>query len=374
VAAPPHVGVISEIPTPYRLPLYERIASRGDLDLEVLFCAEEEPDRPWNLGASLDRVPHRVLHGWAPTIRTRKESFVYEINPSIVSVLREARYDAIVIGGYSVFAEQAAIVYARATRTPYLLHSESHHLKPRGAAVRAVKHVLLRPIVGGASAGLAVGSLAARYLESYGLDGGRIRIVPNTIDVDAFAHQAEAARADAEAIRSELGLPSAYVVFVGRLVAGKGVLELLAALERLGDDAPQLVVAGEGPLADEVAAAPNVTHLGFQPTERIIQLYALADRAVVPSRAETWGVSVNEALACGCPVVATDAVGAAHDLIEDSVNGYVVPAYDVPALAAALVAPRPAAEHDRRIRRWTYDFGAQQFAEGVGLALGDQAR
>ena len=369
-----HVGVISEIPTPYRLPLYERIAERGDIDLEVLFCAAEEPDRPWNLGSSLERVPHRILRGWAPALRTRTESFVYEINPEIVSVLRAAKYDAIVIGGYSVFAEQVAIAYAKVTRTPYLLHTESHHLKSRPWATRAVKQALLRPVVGGAAAGLAVGSLAADYLESYGLDRGRIRIVPNTIDVTAFSAAADRARTDAMKVRSELRLPPSFVLFVGRLVAGKGILELLAALEQLGPDAPQLVVAGEGPLVDEIASIPTVTHLGFQPTHTLIQLYALAERAVVPSRAETWGLSVNEALACGCPVVATDAVGAAHDLIEDGVNGYLVPVGDVAALAAALVAHRPDARANRRIDRWSYEFGAEQFAEGVELALRRQPR
>lgn len=370
--ARPRIGVISEIPTPYRLPLYERIVDRSEVQLEVLFCAQEEPDRPWNLGAGLDRVPHRVLRGWSPTFRTRSETFVYEINPDIISVLRAASYDAIVIGGYSVFAEQAAIAYAKATRTPYLLHSESHHLKPRRPAVRAAKRLLLGPIVGGAAAGLAVGTLASQYLESYGLDRARIRTVPNTIDIDAFAAAADRARANAASIRSELGLPSSFAVFVGRLVAGKGVLELLDALRRLGPDAPNVVVAGDGPLAPELAAAPTVTHLGFQPTERLIELYALADRTVVPSRAETWGVSVNEALACGSPVVATDAVGAAYDLVQDGVNGYVVPEGDVDALASALVAPRPDVTADTRIRRWTYDFGAEQFAEAIAIALGDR--
>jgi len=304
----------------------------------------------------------------------RRNTFVYEMNPGVLVELHRLRPDVVVSGGYSVLAEQLAIAYCKATGTPYLLHSESHHLKPRPRAVRAMKQVALRPVIGGAAAGLAVGSLSASYLESYGLDRGRIRIVPNTIDVAAFASAADQARTREAAIREELRLPSSFVLYVGRLVAGKGVLELLEALDRLGPEAPHVVAAGDGPLAGQVAGSRTVLHLGFQPTQRLIELYALAERAVVPSRAETWGVSVNEALACGCPVVATDAVGAAYDLIEDGVNGYVVPEGDVAALAAALIASRPDAGANRRIDHWSYEFGAEQFAEGIALALDGQAR
>jgi glycosyltransferase involved in cell wall biosynthesis len=363
--------VISEIPTPYRLPLYEQLANRDDLELEVLFCAAHEPDRPWQLDSALARVPHRVLRGWSPTVRTRSETFVYEVNPEIIPILRTARYDALVIGGYGVFAEQAAIAWAKATRTPYLLHSESHHLKPRRRFVRTAKRALLASVVGRAAAGLAVGTLAADYLESYGLQRGRIRIVPNTIDVAAFADDAERARSRDSEVRARLGLPDRYALFVGRLVEGKGVRELLGALELLGASAPPLVVAGDGPLALEVNAAPGVTHLGFQPQERLIELYALATCTVIPSRAETWGVAVNEALACGCPVIVSDAVGAAYDLVRDGENGYVVPANDPQALADALAKPRPPGNPAAgRIREWNYRFGADQFAEGVKIAVG----
>ncbi|HEV7565348.1 MAG TPA: glycosyltransferase family 4 protein [Microbacteriaceae bacterium] len=369
MAARPHVGVISEIPTPYRLPLYERIVGRGDLDLEVLFCAAEEPDRPWDLGTSLERVPHRVLRGWSPTLRTRAYTFVYEINPQIVSVLRSADYDAIVVGGYSVFAEQAAIAYARVTRTPYLLHSESHHLKPRPRAVRAAKQVALAPVIGGAAAGLAVGSLSASYLESYGLDRGRIRILPNTIDVAQWRERALAIRADEAGVRAHHDLPERFHLYVGRLTEGKGVAELADA-RRTATELPPLLVAGEGPLANVLSETPGVRMLGFQQEEQLAELFALAEATIVPSRVETWGVAVNEALASGSPVIVSDAVGAAADLIEDGVNGVVFAAGDVAGLRAALErAPLPLEPGAGRIADWTYEFGVQQFHEAIDIAL-----
>lgn len=362
--------VVSEIPTPYRLPLFARLAKRPELDLEVAFCAEAEYDRPWEIEDLLRDVPHRILAGFAPGVRTRRNAFVYEVNPGIVRLLARGRYDALVVGGYSVFAEQAAIAYARLRRVPYLLHNESHDLSPRAGWKRSLKRVLLPPLVSHAAAGLAVGSAAARYLASYGLDPGRIRIVPNTIDVAGYGKRAAEARARATEIRRELDLPERYLVFAGRLVEAKGLPHLVEALRLLGPAAPLVIVAGEGPLAAELASVPGLRLVGFQQQDRLIQLLALADAALVPSRREPWGVVVNEALACGCPVIASDVVGAAVDLIIDGVNGRVVPAGDARALAAAIASGPPSGDPAQgTIKRWTYDFAVEQFLEALSIAL-----
>lgn len=366
----PRVLVISEIPTPYRLPLYRQIAERGEVELEIAFCAESQPDRPWSIADALAGVPHRILGGFPITRRSNRNTFVYEVNPSVVPLLLRGRFDALVIGGYAVFAEQVAIAYARAARKPYLLHVESHLGKPRSDAVARIKRAVLPQVIGAAAAGLAVGSAAARYLEAYGLDARRIRILPNTIDVAAYARAADDARARAAEVRRARELPERYLLLVGRLVEAKGVSDLLAAHAALGPDAPELVVAGEGPLRSLVEEAPRVRVLEFQRTADLIELYALADRLVVPSRDEPWGVVVNEALACGTPVVASAAVGAAEDLIREGIDGTIVPTGDVDALAEALAAPLPRVDPTTSpIGRWTYAFGVEQFHEAIGIAL-----
>jgi glycosyltransferase involved in cell wall biosynthesis len=366
----PRILAISEIPTPYRLPLYRALAARPEIEFEVLFCAAEQPDRPWRLETELDGVPHRVLPSYSVRLRPRTSAFVYEVNPSILRVLRERRPDVIVSGGYAVFAEQVALLYARAVGVPYVLHSESHLLKPRRPAVRAAKRLVLPTIVGGAAAGLAAGSAAARYLAEYGLKAGRIRIFPNTIDVAEYGRRADAARRDAERIRAARGLPERFHLFAGRLLEVKGAHDLAAAVRAAGSGSPEVVVAGDGPLEDDLATVEKVHLVGFQQRQELIELLALADATVVPSRSESWGVVVNEALACGCPVIVSDAVGAADDLVRDGVNGTIFPAGDVDALAAALCAPPPPGDPRRgRIARWDYDFAIEQFLEAIHIAL-----
>jgi glycosyltransferase involved in cell wall biosynthesis len=367
---PPRILVISEIPTPYRLPLYARLAERPEFELEVVFCAASEPDRPWKLDVALAGVPHRVLRGFAPSIRTRRGTFVYEVNPGAVRLLARSRYDAVVVGGYAVFAEQAAIAIARARGIPYLLHSESTLAKARAPWLRLAKRGLVGPTVRNAAAGLAVGSAAADYLVHYGLDRGRIRIVPNTIDVASYGRAAAGARSRAEEVRARWQLPAEFVLFAGRLVEDKGVRDLLDALRLLGDNAPALVVAGEGPLAGEFHALAGVHQVGFVQPEQLIELLALAAWTVVPSRVEPWGVIVNEALASGSPVIATAAVGAARDLVVDGSNGRVVPARDPEALADALAGPRPQGDpSEGRIAGWDYDFAVDQFVDALRVAL-----
>jgi glycosyltransferase involved in cell wall biosynthesis len=366
----PRILAISEIPTPYRLPLYCALANRAEFDFEVVFCAPAQPDRPWALDDELASVPHRVLKNYPLRLKPRSSGFVYEVNPEIATVLRETQPDLIVIGGYSVFAEQAAIAIARLKGIPYILHSESHLLKPRSALVRAAKRSALPTVVSRAAAGLAVGSAAARYLAAYGLHPGRIRIFPNTIDVAVFRAAADKARAHADEIRERRSLPERFQLFAGRLVEVKGVRDYLQARMLLGANAPAALFAGDGPLENEVRSATGVRHLGFQQHKELIELFALAETTVVPSVSEPWGVVVNDALAAGCPVIVSDAVGAAEDLVRDGVNGRVYPAGDVGALAAALQLPPVTGDASRgRIERWTYDFAVEQFLEAVRIAL-----
>lgn len=352
------------------MPLYRRLAERPELDVEVVFLAEAEPDRPWVLSDELAAVPHRVLRGLRPRVRTRRNTFVYEINPGIVPLLARSRPDLLVIGGYAVFAEQLALALAPVLRVPFLIHSETHLSKRRPGPLVLAKRRVLPLILGRAAGGLAAGTAAAEYLAAHGIAPERIRILPNTIDVAGYREMAKGARRNAAAVRARHGLPDRFILFAGRLVEAKGIADLLAALAVLGDEAPTLVVAGAGPLEELVRACRGVTYLGFKRPEELVELYALADWCIVPSRDEPWGVVVNEALACGCPVIASDAVGAAVDLVRDGLDGRIVAAGDAAALAEALRAPRPSGDvSEGPISRWTYDFGVEQFLEATELAV-----
>ena len=138
-------------------------------------------------------------------------------------------------------------------------------------------------------------------------------------------------------------------LFVGRLIPEKGADLLAPAFRRFREacpDGPGLTVCGKGPLAETVAG-PGIEVLGFVQPERLPEVFETHDCLLLPSRFEPWGVVVHEATSAGLAVICSDACGAGDDLVEPGVNGFVIPAGDVDALAAGMIEQARKSDADR---------------------------
>src|SRR5207237_1533698 len=146
-------------------------------------------------------------------------------------------------------------------------------------------------------------------------------------------------------LRAELGLDRCTFIGVSRLSPEKGVDVLVRAFDGVPGE---LVLVGDGPDRGRVEdlARERVRLLGRIERDDLLRWYAAADAYVMPSRSETWGMAMQEAAAAGLPLIASEAPGAGHDLIEQGVNGFRVPVEDVEELRAALV--RVAGDEDWR--------------------------
>ena len=336
------VALFSELPTPYRWPVFQRLLERAEFDLRIFFCARSEPDRDWDFDFRPDRrvrfLPVRTFSS------TGRRTIHYHVNPTVFGELRRGRFDVVVFPGYAMFASHAGEGWCRAHGTPYVIFSETTRLDARSGAVRALKRAVVGPLVAGASAWLATGRLSREYLISYGAGDAAIFPFPNTPDVAGFQRGAAAARRDRMAVRAHYGATERPVVlFVGRLIGVKRVDLLIEAAGRLRGAAaePAVWIAGDGADRGELMALARerglseVRFLGSVPTADLAGLYAAADLFVLPSDHEPWGAVTLEAAACGLPIVVSDRVGAGPDVV-DTENGGVFPAGDAGALAALL--------------------------------------
>ena len=176
-----------------------------------------------------------------------------------------------------------------------------------------------------------------------------------------FASEAERWRGRRSELRRRWQLPEEACVFVfsGKLIPKKRPLDAIAAIDAIATSANvALLLVGDGELRARCEQAARslsrgrVRFTGFLNQSQIPQAYAAADVLVMPSgRGETWGLSVNEAMACGLPAVTSDRVGCAPDLVLPGRTGYVVRTGDVEELALAMLATAHHASDRRRMGR-----------------------
>jgi glycosyltransferase involved in cell wall biosynthesis len=378
------VAVLPE-PTPYRSPLFDLLAQRSDLDLIVVYAAEAIARNRWRQSIG---HPHVILRGLRLPGAHLLLRHDYPVTPGIFTRLARARPDCAVITGWSTFASQAAIAWCCARHVPFVLQVESHDYGPRSRWRRLVKGLVVPRIVRRAGSMLVTGALARRSLIARGADPARIRVFANTVDVRRFAAEAERRREHRAELRGRLGLASSdvAVLSVARLAPEKGLDTLLRAAAATSLEHIRVVIAGTGPERQRLEALGgelglDAVFLGHLDREALTDAYAACDVFALLSRHEPWAVVVNEAAACGLPLVLSDRVGAAYDLLEDGVNGVLVPADDVTAASKALVRlvgdpdfRRRAGERSAEIAAgWGYEPSVEAFMAAVREAVGSKA-
>ena len=381
------VAAVFPEPTPYRAPLLDRVASLDEIDLTVIYAAPSVVSgRSWAVESEHESV---FLRGFRIPEADRLFRHDYPVTPGTVRALEQARPDVVVVSGWSTFAAQSAIAWCRFRRVPYVLVVESHDEGPRPGWRRTVKGTIVPPIVRGAAGVLVTGTLARRSMVERGAQLEQVRLFANTIDVEAFGEQADRLASRRTELRAEVGagIDDVVVLSVARLGPEKAHDVLIQAAAETGDPRLVLVLVGEGPERERLErlaaeAAARVVLLGDRPWEDIVESYVAADVFALLSERETWAVVVNEAAACGLPLVLSDRVGAAHDLLVDGENGFLVPAGDVGAVVNAL--RRLAADPDGRARmgdrsrelaqHWGYEPSVAGFLAAVREAASDARR
>jgi len=332
--------ILTEIIAPYRIPVFNALASRGDVQLHVIFLSENDPSlRQWHVYKDEIKFSYEVLPAW----RRRIRKFNVLLNRGVSAALRRARPDAVLCGGYGYVASWQAAFWAKRYGVPLLLWSESTALDIRRKH-RFVEFIK-RKFCQRCRAFVAAGKTSREYLLELGASSNSIFIAPDAVDVDFFAAGAQKARRQEQEIRTRNSLPPRYFLSVGRLIKDKGVFELLDAYAKLEPSIRSrigLVFVGEGAARQELAARaleiqPGVVRFcGWVHREQIPEIYALADAFVFPTYSDPWGLVVNEAMACSLPIVASQVAGCAPDLLQDGSNGFAVRPRDVEGLVHSM--------------------------------------
>ncbi|MGO8833998.1 MAG: glycosyltransferase family 4 protein [Roseiarcus sp.] len=376
------LAVVTSHPIQYQAPLFRELAT--GLDSTVFFACRATSRDQANAGfGTAFEWDIDLTAGYASQFLTnhsrtpRPGQFSGCDTPEIGERLRGGRFDAVLVMGWHLKTYWQTIWAAKRLRIPVLARGDSHLETPRSNIKRIVKSLAYPPLLRLFDATLYVGRRSRSYYENYGYPAERLFFSPHCVDTAWFA-----ARATPDARRSLRAMhgiaPQAKVLlFAGKLVPSKRPLDLIAAAaqSRAGGRNVEVMVAGDGELRSSMmkaaAAAGVPLHLlGFCNQTEMPAAYAAADCLVLPSDArETWGLVANEALACGRPIIVSNACGCAPDLASGTGAGLTHPVGDVQKLSVAILEIIDNPRQGDCIERTSERFNLKSAASGIADAL-----
>ena len=372
------VALITEIIAPYRIPVFNALARFRELNLHVIFLAETDPtQREWLVYKDEIEFSFEVLPSW----RRRSQLGHVLINRGMQAALNRFVPQSIICGGYNHIALWEALAWARMHKARFSTWIESTKRDSRSNG--PMREFLKRRFLEQCDSFVVPGQSSFEYVRFLGFPAQQIFTAPNAVDIQRFGRLAGQARSRAPEIRAQLGLPEKYFLFVGRLIEHKGIFQLLEAYSLLDSGTRSqfgLVYVGDGDTGHSLlqkaeGLQPGAVQVrGFLQRDQLAEFYALAYAFVFPTLSDPWGLVVNEAMACGLPVIATDVAGCTVDLVREGENGIVVPAADARKLAAAMATlasdPAQASRMAERGATLIEGFTPEKCATGLAGAAG----
>jgi len=331
--------IIAVIWTPYSHARFTAIAKQiKETELTVFFQNSDVKYRKWNAEITDSNYKMVFLKNIGIPV-SANTAFVCNINYTIYQEIKRYNPDRIITAGWDSFATLAAIVYAKKHSKEIILWTES--TIHEDSFIRKVSLPYVKFILRFFDGFISAGTTAAEYLRFLGVRKN-IEHFYNSVDVDHFLTHGQFSLQEKSILKEKIGVrnSSRVIMFSGRLVAIKCVDLLIKAFLEINKKFQdiELLIVGYGPEEQrlkEIAGKNSSIHfLGHRGIDEIPGIYGISDILVLPSISEPWGLVVNEAMACGCAIIASDRCGCSRDLIQG--NGIVVEGGKLYPLIGAL--------------------------------------
>lgn len=370
------LAIITSHPIQYNAPLFRLLTERGRVQVKVFYTWGQTKDGPvydpdfgkafqWDIPL-LEGYEYQFIENLSKN--PGAGHFGGIVNKHLIPAVAAWQPDAVLVYGWSFRSHLQLLRYFKG-KIPVLFRGDSNLLdEPSGFSLKKImRRILLRWVYRYVDYCLYTGTANKAYYLCHGLNEQQLIFAPHAVDNDRFAIQDDERNAAAKNWRRELGIAEHELVFLfaGKLEPKKDPLTLLKAFQQLNVTETRLVFAGNGVLETELkiqaAADERIIFLPFQNQQSMPILYRLGDIFVLPSRGpgETWGLAVNEAMACGRTVLVSDRCGCAVDLITEK-NGRVFQAGSVSDLMVQLqrmvqnriVLQQAGAQAQQQIKSW----------------------
>ncbi|HJX58993.1 MAG TPA: glycosyltransferase family 4 protein [Patescibacteria group bacterium] len=362
---------------PRAIPILKDLSREPGIDLMVFFYSISAKNRRWQVNRKTIKFKYQILKSF--DIPFGKNDYIpFTVSFNFLKKLLISKPNVVIAPGWADFPSYVSAIYCKLFGKKLILRSESTVYEDNWR--RKVFMPLTKFMVNCADAYIAAGTRAKNYLVKLGAKKEKIFVGYSAIDVKLFSLVSKASWAEKVALRKKLGIgpKDRVVMFNGQLIIRKGVYDLLEAFKKILLSFPNatLLMVGYGMemLGIEKYIRDNrltkkVILTGFVDNKLLPKYYGISDIFVLPSREETWGMVINEAMASGLPVITGDKVGAGADLIKSGVNGYIFPSGNINKMVTAI--EKLLKDRSKRVRfgmesrRIINSFGIDQLVEAI---------
>ncbi|MEO5684465.1 MAG: glycosyltransferase [Chitinophagaceae bacterium] len=331
--------IVSTHPVQYNAPLFKLLAERGNIEITVIYSwGPAVKDPVYDPGfEKIIQWDLPLLEGYKYIFpeNTAKQKGSHHFNgidnPGIITIIKDCAPDAILVYGWS-FKSHLKLLRYFSNKKMILFRGDSTLLDDKAGGFRAViRKYFLTWVYRYIHYALYTGKNNYNYFTEAGLRNAQLLYAPHAVDNGRFYKNSES-EAQALEYRRTLNIGAGELVFLfaGKFESKKDPLLLLSAfMEQDLYKNAQLVFVGNGRLENELkqmaAGVPSIHFMDFQNQTRMPGVYQMADVFVLPSKGpgETWGLAINESMAAGCAVIASDKCGGAIDLVENGSNGFI---------------------------------------------------
>jgi glycosyltransferase involved in cell wall biosynthesis len=342
------LAIITTHPIQYYAPVFKLLHEGEKICIKVFYTLGEEQNSKYDPGFNkpvnwdiplLDGYEHTALLNISHNPGTR--SFRGVINPDLINKINEWKPDAILVYGWAYHSHLNALRYYK-NKIPVYFRGDSTVLIEQKGLKRLIKYIFLRWIYNHVDHAIFVGTNNKQYFKKYGLKENQLTFAPHAIDNNRFKLNYSI---EANELRSSLKIKKEDIIilFAGKFEPVKNVSLLLSAFLNLRRPDAHLLLVGNGineqslkAQAYESSKIDRIHFLDFKNQTYMPVLYHSADLFCLPSVSESWGLAINEAMACGKAILASDKVGAAADLIKPGINGAIFKSGDLTDLTYHL--------------------------------------
>jgi glycosyltransferase involved in cell wall biosynthesis len=332
------LAIISTHPIQYYAPLFRQLSQEPGIELKVYYTWSQSRE-----GSTYDTDFAKVIEWDIPLLEGYSYEFVENHagdpglhhfkgidNPGLIQAIKGWKPDALLVIGWNYKSHLRAMRFFKG-KTPILFKGDSTLLDERPGVKKILRRIFLTWVYRHVDYALYAGKENLAYFQAHGLKDQQLEFVPHAIDNKRFGNDSQNTDEEVKKWKARLGIaPSDLVIlFAGKLEPKKDPEFMLRMASGVPSEQIKFIIAGNGKLQYQLRAMAQldkrIIFLDFQNQRQMPQVYRLGDIFVLPSKGpgETWGLAINEAMACGLPVIASDRVGGGWDLIEEDKTGWI---------------------------------------------------